>query len=166
MTEGTNGTHTGWDARTGYYHGQKDGAMWNSFALLNNSKSTGYVFMGTRTVNVDGVTPDNPYYLKEANTCNNLVIQSGDATNNLSIEGIYPIKKVTFKVTTPFYKTEATDAHIISVTDQVSQYTVKNDPIETQYLPDALKRKYIEFNGKFYKDANFALRRLPISLRL
>jgi len=146
------GEHNGWDARNGYYHGQ-NGTLWNSFALLNNSKSTGYVFMGTRTIDGSGNTPDAPNYLKEANNCNNLVITSGEATNNLSIEGIYPIKKVTFKVTTPFYKTEATDAHIISVTDQVSQYTVENDPIETQYLPDALKRKYIEFNGKFYKDA-------------
>lgn len=148
----TEGSGTGWDARNGYYHGQ-NGTIRNSFALLNNSKSTGFVFMGTRMQDGSGNTPTDLYYLKEVNTCNNLQILSGDATNNLTIEGIYPIKKVTFKVTTPFYKTEATDAHIISVTDQVSQYTVENDPIETQYLPDALKRKYIEFNGKFYKDA-------------
>ena len=150
----TEGTGTGWDARTGYYHGQ-NGTMWNSFALLGNSKSTGYVFMGTRTVDATGVTPASPNYLKEANTCNNLVITSGEATNNLTIEGFYPIKKVTFKVATPFYKTNPTDAHIISVTDQVSQYTVENDVIETKYLPDGLKRKYIEFNGKFYKDAAY-----------
>ena len=151
----TAGTGTGWDARNGYYHGQKS-TMWNSFALLNNSKGTGYVFMGTRTVNGDGVTPDAPYFLKEANTCNNLVINQvavDNATNNLTIEGLYPIKKVTFKVATSFYKTEATIAHIISVTDQVSQYTVDNNDIETKYLPEALKRKYINFNGKFYKDA-------------
>ena len=143
-TDLTEGSGTGWDARTGYYHGQK-GTIWNSFALLKNSEST-YLFMATRTVGGDGKTPDKPYFLKEANTCNNLVIQSGDATNNLSIEGIYPIKKLTFKVTTPF-------GNVVSVEDQVSQYTVDNDPIETKYLPDALKRKYIEFNGKFYKDA-------------
>ena len=143
-TDLTEGSGTSWDARTGYYHGQK-GTIWNSFALLKNSEST-YLFMATRTVGGDGKTPDKPYFLKEANTCNNLVIQSGDATNNLSIEGIYPIKKLTFKVTTPF-------GNVVSVEDQVSQYTVDNDPIETKYLPDALKRKYIEFNGKFYKDA-------------
>lgn len=151
----TEGTGTGWDARTGYYHGQ-NGTMWNSFALLGNSKNTGYVFMGTRTVDGSGNTPDAPYFLKEANACNNLVINQvavDNATNNLTIEGFYPIKKVTFKVATPFYKTDPTDAHIISVTDQVSQYTVENDVIETQYLPDALKRKYCDFDGKFYKDA-------------
>ena len=61
----TVGDGTGWDARTGYYHGQT-GTMWNSFALLNNTitGSTGYVFMGTRTVDKDGKTPDAPYYLK------------------------------------------------------------------------------------------------------
>lgn len=151
----TEGTGTGWDARTGYYHGQVN-AAWNSFALLNNSKSTGYVFMGTRTVDKDGNTPDAPSFLKEANTCNNLVvnkISTSDATNNLTIKGLYPIKKVTFKVPTPFYAIEATSAHIVSVSDWVSQYTVDNDPIETKYLPDVLDRKYCTFNGKFYSDA-------------
>ena len=150
----TVGDGTGWDARTGYYHGQK-GTMWNSFALLKNSEST-YLFMATRTVGGDGKTPDAPYFLKEANTCNNLVINQvalDNATNNLTIEGIYPIKKLTFKIATPFYKVSPTADHIISVSDQISQYTVENDVIETKYLPDGLKRKYIEFNGKFYKDA-------------
>ena len=140
----TEGTGTGWDARNGYYHGQ-NGTIRNSFALLNNSKSTGFVFMGTRMQD-SGNTPTDLYYLKEVNTCNNLQILSGDATNNLTIEGIYPVKKVTFKVVTSF-------GNIVSVEDQVSQYTVENDVIETKYLPDGLKRKYISFNGKFYKDA-------------
>jgi len=148
LTEGTAEAHTGWDAKNGYYHGQK-GAIWNSFALLNNSKSTGYVLMGTRTVDGNGNTPDAPSFLKEANTCNNLVINKispSDATNNLTIEGLYPIKKVTFKVVTSF-------GNEVSVADWVSQYTVDYDPIETKYLPDALKRKYCTFNGKFYKNA-------------
>ena len=143
----TEGSGTGWDARTGYYHGQK-GTIWNSFALLKNSEST-YLFMATRTVGGDGSTPASPYFLKEANTCNNLVINQvtpDNATNNLTIEGLYPVKKLTFKVVTPF-------GNVVSVEDQVSQYTVDNNDIETKYLPDALKRKYCEFNGKFYKDA-------------
>ena len=152
LIEGTAGTHTGWDARNGYYHGQ-NGTIRNSFALLNNSKSTGFVFMGTRMQD-SGNTPTDLYYLKEVNTCNNLQILSGDATNNLSIEGIYPIKKLTFKIATSFYDPESpSDDHIVSIEDQVSQYTVENDDIETKYLPVALKRKYCEFNGKFYKDA-------------
>lgn len=146
LEECVSGEHDGWDARNGYYHGQK-GTLWNSFALLKNSEST-YLFMATRTVGGDGSTPASPYFLKEANTCNNLVINQvalDNATNNLTIEGIYPIKKLTFKVVTPF-------GNVVSVLDQVSQYTVENGVIETKYLPDALKRKYIEFNGKFYKD--------------
>ena len=145
-TDLTEGSGTGWDARTGYYHGQK-GTIWNSFALLKNSEST-YLFMATRTVGGDGKTPDKPYFLKEANTCNNLVINQvapDNATNNLTIEGIYPVKKLTFKVVTSF-------GNVVSVEDQVSQYTVDNNDIETKYLPEALKRKYCEFNGKFYKD--------------
>jgi hypothetical protein len=55
----TEGSGTGWDAKTGYYHGQT-GTIWNSFALLNNTGSTGYVFMGTRTVDGNGTTPDAP----------------------------------------------------------------------------------------------------------
>ncbi len=143
-TELTEGSGTGYDTRMGYYHGQK-GTIWNSFALLNNSRSTGLVFMATRTGGI--------HYLKEKDQCNNLQINTGDATDNLTIKGLYPIKKLTFKVVTPFYKTDPSTDHIISVSDWVSQYTVDNDVIETKYLPDALKRKYIQFNGKFYKDA-------------
>ena len=148
----TEGADTGYDTRTGYYHGQKS-AAWNSFAILNNSNSTGYVLMGTRTVDGNGATPDSPYYLKEANNGNNLQITTGESSNNLSVVGFYPIKKVTFKVPTPFYEVTASTDHIISVSDWVSQYTVDNDPIETKYLPASLRRKYCTFNGKFYKDA-------------
>lgn len=152
----TEGSGTGYDARTGYYHGQT-GAMWNSFALLNNSKSTGYVFMGTRTVNNSGVIPNDLYYLKEKDNCNNLQISTGESTNNLTIEGLYPIKKLTFKVATPFYDPESpSDAHIISVSDWVADYVVGTTVIESRYLPEALKRKYIEFNGKFYSDPDYA----------
>lgn len=143
--------------RNGQFHGQTSGAIWGSYALLNNNDNNGYVFMGTRTVDGNGATPDAPYYLKEANNCNNLVLNkvtAENASNNLSIKGIYPIKKVTFKVPTPFYNPASPDVnHIISVSDWVSQYTIDNDPIETKYLPTSLRRKYCTFNGKFYKDA-------------
>ena len=146
------GAGLGYISRPGNYHGQT-GVVWNSFALLNNSDNDGYVLMGTRTVNGDGNIPDAPYYLKEKDNRNNLTFNTGNSTDNLSIEGIYPIEKVTFKVATPFYDPESPSDHIISVSDWVSQYTVQNDPIETKYLPKALKRKYCKFNGNFYKDA-------------
>lgn len=141
--------------RPGNYHGQS-GVSWNSVALLNNYDGNGYVFMGTKTVDGNGKTPDKPYYMREKDGRNNLAYHQPtheSASNSFSVEGLYPIKKLTFKIATPFYKVSPTADHIISVEDQVSQYTVENDDIETKYLPDGLKRKYIEFNGKFYKDA-------------
>ena len=145
------GAGLGYISRTGNYHGQT-GVVWNSFTLLNNSDNNGYVFMGTRTVDGNGAI-NSQYYLKEKDNRNNLTFNTGNSTDNLSIEGIYPIEKVTFKVATPFYDPESPLDHIISVPDWVSQYTVQNDPIETKYLPKALKRKYCKFNGNFYKDA-------------
>lgn len=147
-----NPTNPDYDVRKGNYHGQS-GVVWNTVALLPNTDNSGYVFMGTRTVDGNGAINNTLYYLKEKDTYNNLNFASGNSTDNLSIEGLYPIEKITFKVATSFYKVEPTSAHIVSVEDQVSKYTVKNDPIETKYLPSALKRKYCEFNGKFYKDA-------------
>ena len=145
--------------RNGQFHGQ-NGTIWNSFVLLNNNAGDGYVFMGTRTVDGNGAVPtpgnDNKYnYLKFDN--NNLTINKltwADVSKNYTMQGIYPIEKVTFKVPTPFYDPESpSDANIVSVSDWVSKYTVDNDPIDVQYLPTTLRRKYCTFNGKFYSDA-------------
>ena len=139
------GAGLGYTSKPGNYHGQT-GVVWNSVALLPNNDNSGYVFMVTRTVDANGAINNTLYYLKEKDNCNNLNFASGNSSDNLSIVGIYPIEKVTFKVVTPF-------GNIVSVADQVSKYTVDNDPIETKYLPAALKRKYCNYNGKFYKDA-------------
>ena len=139
--------------KTGFYHGNN--SYWGTVALLNNTSNTGYVFMGTRTVNDNGVTPNSPYYLKFTNY-NNLnygQISAADATKSHTMDGIYPLKKVTFKIVTPFYAVEQTSDHIISVEDWVSQYTVDNNVIETKYLPSSLRRKYCNYTSKFYKDA-------------
>ena len=148
-----------YDAKTGYFHGNDQ--TWGTVALLNNTSNTGYVFMGTRTVDGNGVVPgpkDNTkYYYLTFNGYNNLnfgQITSTDATNNHTIDGIYPLKKVTFKIATPFYAAEQTSDHIVSAaTEWVSKYTVVNDDIETKYLPSSLKRKYCQYTGKFYSDA-------------
>ena len=154
----TEGNGTGYKFRNGNYHGQT-GVVWGTVALLNNTNNTGYVFMGSRTVDGNGAVPtpgnDNKYnYLKFTN--NNLnfgQLTAADATKDHTVEGFYPLKKVTFKITTPFYAVEQTSAHIVSVADWVSQYTVDNDIIETKYLPSSLKRKYCNYTGKFYSDA-------------
>ncbi len=155
----TEGAGTGYITQTGYFHGNKQ--TWGTVALLNNTTNNGYVFIGTRNVdangNVPGPTNENKYYFLTFDGYNNLKFTqntAANATTNHTIDGIYPLKKVTFKIATPFYKAEATTDHIVSApTEWVSQYTVDNDPIETKYLPAALKRKYCNFNGKFYKDA-------------
>jgi len=142
-----------YDARTGYYHGNN--SNWSTVALLNNTSNTGYVFMGTRTVDNNGAVPATPYYLKFTNN-NNInfgQISAAEATKNHTVSGFYPLRKVTFKVATPFYAVSATSAHIISAEAHVSQYTVENDPIEVKHLPASLRRKYCNFTGKFYKDA-------------
>ena len=158
-TELTEGDGNGYNAREGNWHGQKS-AIWGTVALLNNTTNDGYVLLGTRTVDGNGNVPtpsNNNYYYLTFDGYNNLKFglnTAANATKNHTIDGIYPLKKVTFKVVTSFYKVSATTDHIVSApTEWVSQYTVDNDPIETKYLPAALKRKYCNFNGKFYKDA-------------
>lgn len=148
-----------YDAQTGYFHGNDQ--TWGTVALLNNTSNTGYVFMGTRTVDGNGVVPgpanNTKYYYLTFNGYNNLnfgQITSTDATNKNTIDGIYPLKKVTFKIVTPFYAANASTDHIVSApTEWVSQYTVDNGVIETKYLPSSLKRKYCNYTGKFYSDA-------------
>lgn len=132
-------------AKTGYFHGNK--TIWSTVALLNNTSNDGYVFMGTRTVDGNGATPtpsDNKYNYLTFNGYNNLnylTITGTDATKNHTMDGIYPLKKVTFKIATPFYKVSATTDHIVSApTEWVSQYTVENEDIVTKYLPTSLLR--------------------------
>ena len=146
------------DAKTGYFHGNDQ--KWGTVALLNNTSNTGYVFMGTRNVddngNIPGPKDNTKYYYLTFSGYNNLnfnQITSADATKSHTIDGFYPLKKVTFKIVTPFYKANASTDHIVSATDWVSQYTVDNDTIETKYLPTSLRRKYCNFTGKFYSDA-------------
>ena len=153
-TDLTEGSGTGWDTRTGYYHGQK-GAMWNSFALLYNFDRTGYVFMGTRTVdgsgNVPGPTNDGKYYYLKTDNNDFFITQQTTASvsGSYTIEGIYPIKPITFKVKTPFYAIEASDDHIVSATANISQYTIDNDNIDDSFIPDELRRKYCTFTPTY-----------------
>lgn len=139
--------------RPGHYHGQTKNAIWNSFALLKNNDESGYVFMGTRTVDDNGNTPATPNYLKEKDGRNNLIINTGNSTDNLSIEGIYPIKPVTFKVKTKFYNEGGTAdekaAHTVSATANISQYTIDNDNIDDSFIPDELRRKYCTFTTTY-----------------
>lgn len=156
---GANPTDPASVTNTGYFHGND--CTWGTVALLNNTSTSrdGYVLLGTRTVDDNGAVPtpgnDNKYNYLTFNGYNNMNFKkntAADATKNNTIDGIYPLKKVTFKVVTPFYKVSPTTDHIVSApTEWVSQYTVDNEDIDTKYLPTSLLRKYCTYTG-FYRD--------------
>ena len=156
---GANPTDPASVTNTGYFHGND--CTWGTVALLNNTSTSrdGYVLLGTRTVDGNGAVPtpgnDNKYNYLTFNGYNNMNFKkntAADATKNNTIDGIYPLKKVTFKVVTPFYKVSPTPDHIVSApTEWVSQYTVDNEDIDTKYLPTSLLRKYCTYTG-FYRD--------------
>ena len=108
--------------------------------------------------NMRDPTDNKYYYLQNANN-NNLkfsLTTAADASSNYSTDQkkVYPIKTVNFKVATSFYDLEATDtdAHIVTASTDLSEYTIDHDPISDQFIPEELKRKYCTFT-KFYKDA-------------
>ena len=150
----TQGDGTGWVDRKGNFHGQA-APIWGSFALLNNTTSTGYVFMGSRTYKTDG-SFDAPsgsnnnysyYYLKFDNA--NLTIgrqTPANATKNYSVDSkFYEIKTVNFKVKTPF-------GNWVTAPVTMSDYKILNNDISMSDIPTSLKRKYCSFTN-FYKDA-------------
>ncbi len=138
---------------SGYFHGAS-APIWSSFALLNNTTETGYVFMGSRTYNNNGTFnapsgSNNNYnynYLKFDNA--NLTINKvspADATKKYSIDPkFYEIKTVNFKVKTPFGNT-------VTAPVTMSDYKILNNDISMSDIPTSLKRKYCSFT-KFYKD--------------
>ena len=142
------------DPSSGYFHGAS-APIWSSFALLNNTTETGYVFMGSRTYNNNGTFnapsgSNNNYnynYLKFDNP--NLTINKvspADATKKYSIDPkFYEIKTVNFKVKTPFGNT-------VTASVKMSDYKILNDDISVNDIPTSLKRKYCSFTN-FYKDA-------------
>lgn len=155
-TELSEGSGTGWIARKGNFHGQ-NAPIWGSFALLNNTTSTGYVFMGSRTCKADGSfdAPTgsnnnyNYYYLKFDNA--NLTIgrqTPANATKNYSVDqNFYEIKTVNFKVKTPF-------DNMVTASVKMSDYKILNNEINNisvSDIPKSLERKYCTFT-KFYKD--------------
>ncbi len=144
------------ESKPGYFHGIGN-PVWNSFALLNNSNSTGYVFMGSRMVNNNGVISDPTksggnyqYYYLHNNGNNNLIFKlqttASASTNNSADKEMYELEDVNFKVKTPFGNT-------VSATIQMSKYSLEIEDIATEDIPASLDRKYCNFTGKFYKDA-------------
>ncbi len=148
-------TYDASDTYKGYYHGilQKE-IIWNSFAILNAVNGSGdivadkVVFLGTRTTKSDGnlniPSSTNFYYLGSNNPATvkyNSYTRSGAPTAD---KNMYEVRTYNFKVKTPFGNT-------VTESIKLSEYTIGKD-IDVGDIPEALKRKYCSFNGKFYKN--------------
>ena len=140
------------DDKPGYFHSLSV-PIWESVTLLNNKNGDGYIFLGTKTVNDKGAIGDPSSYLGAENKgTNNLRFQTmtfDNATKDYSTaKEMYKLKNVNFIVTTPFGNT-------VSATKGISEYFIKEKQllIDVADIPDGLKRKYCNFNSKFYSDA-------------
>jgi hypothetical protein len=155
----------------GYYKGTNDNKsvhsemspIFNSMALLRhaNNVSGTYALAGTK-LNVSGregtVKQPNTSgldgYLKAAGD-NNIRMFFMEAMDADAIK-IWPVRKYTMKVTTPFYNPSGTDEekekHTVSAIVKWSDYAVDVEPDTPIAASDSLKRKYCTFT-KFYKEA-------------
>ena len=151
--------------RNGYFHGLTN-PIWGSFAILDNSDNSGYVFIATRTVTDKGAINDPSKtgiyykynYLTNTNSDNNqynnnLTIKSmttADANNYSTSKEMYEIETIHFKVVTPFGN-ECVDSI------KLSQFFIheKQQLIDPKDIPSALNRKYCTFKTKFYKSSTF-----------
>ena len=131
----------------GFYHKMSNPR--SSFALLNNSNSDGYLFMGTRITNDKGETDGKSYYLQT--DINNFIVNTttlDNASKKYSVSKyFYQLKTFNFKVTSQFGNTK-------SASFTLSEYYFKkaDREISIDDIPDELFRKYCTFT-KFYKDA-------------
>ena len=130
------------EPKPGFHH-KADQTVYNSFALLNNKNSDGYVFMGTR------ITDNGTFYLKADKNDLFLVNQTLDnASKNYTIsKDFYQLKTFNFKVITQFGNT-------LSASFKLSEYYFKkaDKEIDANDIPAELYRKYCDFT-EFYKDA-------------
>lgn len=154
----TDYTHTiGYTEMPGFYR-NLGGAIWNSFAMLNNNTNTGYVFMGTKCVKSDGTfeipsdsKKENGYYkyyyfnINDQNKLYYTLQTAVTATNKSSTEPeMYEIHTYTFKVKTPSGATISVDK---DWSEAYESYNIM------EHLPDGIKRKYVSFDGAYKTDA-------------
>lgn len=139
-----------YDDMPGYYR-NIDGHLWNSFALLNNTKNDGYVYIGTRCVDGNGNISNpsnNQYYYLYFKSNNELMfglMNAADATTKSSVDKkMYDVFTYTFHVTTPF-------GHELSAEKNWPEPYMDVE-ILPKHVPTSLLRKYCSIVG-FYKDA-------------
>ena len=136
------------------YFRKLDAPVWNSFALLNaKNKSDKYVFMASKTVKSDGdfeVPANNQQYFFLQNNYavvkfDKMTVETA-ANNYATDDEMYEPEDVYFKVVTPFGSN-------VTASIKRSRYTIEHDDIKVEDIPSALNRKYINYTGRFYKDA-------------
>ena len=145
------------EARTGYFRTKGGDLVYNSFAILNNTSSNGYVFMISRYINNSGdLNTPGDYntatynFLTHDNNYNNLKSESRTleyvSEKYSTDEKIYLVNSYVFKV-----KKKISD-EVLSVPVSVSEYFTSGNPLN--FVPDELKRKYVTFTGA-YKEKEF-----------
>lgn len=138
--------------KTGYFHGKGGDVVYNSFAILNNTDENGYLFMISRYVNKDGNISDPGDYkyakynfLARDGNYNNLKSESktlAAASASYSTDReTYLVNSYVFKIKKKISGTE------LSEPVQVSEYYASSSPLD--FVPDALKRKYVTFTGAY-----------------
>ncbi|MBE6258775.1 MAG: hypothetical protein E7103_12610, partial [Prevotella sp.] len=143
--------------KTGYFRTKGGDLVYNSFAILNNTSSTGYVFMISRYINNSGDlnTPGDYHsatynFLTRDGNYNNLKSESKTlkvvSENYSTDEKIYLVNSYVFKVK------KKISNEVLSVPVSVSEYFTSGNPID--FVPDELKRKYVTFTGA-YKEEGF-----------
>ena len=144
------------EVMTGYFKSKGGDLTYNSFALLNNTGSNGYVFMISRYIDKNGnISTPGDYrtaqyrFLTHDTNWNNLKSESKTLANvseNYSTDDeTYPVYNYVFKVKTPF-------ENFISVDKDWSDAYLSQSLME--HFPDELRRKYVTIEG-LYSDQAF-----------
>lgn len=131
------------DQWPGFYRGDLD-PVFNAYAILPHNSGDGYVFMASK-MNVNGKNHQpngdgNYVYLMDNNYNPSMYFK---AANKTVTTHIYEIREYTFKV-----KTHGSGAVITTTmkwTDAKASENILN------HIPEAIKRKYVNFTGA-YKD--------------
>ena len=123
--------------------------IFNSFAILNHKSGEGWALAGSKmnsgTNNWQPRAKDGIIqYMSYKDNGNNIIIVYTADASACKVD-VYEVKEYVFRVVTPF----GTNVDAIM---KWSDYA-KTTTLAADVVPDALKRKYVEFTGKFYTDA-------------
>jgi len=123
--------------------------IFNSFAILNHKSGEGWALAGSKmnhgTQNWQPKASNGQIqYMDYKDNGNNITIVYKADASACKVD-VYEIKEYVFRVQTPFGSN-------VDATMKWSEYS-KGETITESMVPDALKRKYVNFTGSFYADA-------------